>query len=86
MKFSNPGLIFFRDEILRVADKFSLDPDNLTIESFMPGNNVILVETVGKNKFRIHINLQENRIVSAKQLDTDHVEMELFEKYTTFMK
>lgn len=86
MKFANPRLIYFKDEILQVAEQYALNPDNLVVETFIPSNNAIFVETFQSNHFRIHVNLQEQRIISVKQLNAGHAEKEAFQKYTVFMK
>lgn len=86
MQFSNPRFMLFENEILAIAEKFDLKIDDLTVENFIPNSTAILVENVDGHLFRIHINLQENRIIAAKQLDSDHAEKSLFAKYTAYMK
>ncbi len=86
MKFADPRLMILENEILKVARQFSLDPDHLLVESFVPNGAAILVETVGDHRVRLHINLQESRIVSAKELNTNHIDRELFKKYLEHMR
>lgn len=86
MKFSNPRLFVFEDDILEVAKKYRLNTEDLLVETFVPRNNAIFVEEIAGNQFRVHINLQENRIISAKQLNTKQLDKEKFEKYIVYMK
>lgn len=86
MKFSNPRLFFFKDEIAKMAERFRLNADDLLVESYEPRTTAIVVETVDNHRFRVHINLQENRIIAAKQLDADRVDKAKFEKYLVYMK
>ncbi|MDQ7051701.1 MAG: hypothetical protein Q9P14_01910 [candidate division KSB1 bacterium] len=86
MKFADPRLMILENEILKVARKFSLDPDHLLVESFVPNGAAVLVETVGDHRVRLHINLQESRIVSAKELNANHIDPELFKKYLEHMR
>ncbi|RME02131.1 MAG: hypothetical protein D6814_00190 [Calditrichaeota bacterium] len=86
MKFADPRLLLFRDDILEIAKAFSLDSENLLVESYIPNNHAILVETVADHKFRIHVNLQEWRIVAAKELGSKQLNRALFEKYIEYMK
>ena len=86
MKFAHPSLMLFKDEILKTAERYALSSDDLFVETFIPGNNAILVETVQNNKFRVHINLQENRIIAAKHLNSAEGHREAMAKYTAFMK
>lgn len=86
MKFADPRLLLFRDELIAIAHNFGLDPANVLVESFIPNNHVIVVESVGHRRVRLHINLQEKRIVSAKELGTRQLDWKLFEKYLEYMK
>ncbi len=86
MKFADPRLMILENEIRKVANHFSLDPDHLLVESFVPNGAAVLVETVGEHRVRLHINLQENRIVSAKELDSNCIDRELFKKYLEHMR
>ncbi|MFQ5632567.1 MAG: hypothetical protein ACE5I1_27685 [bacterium] len=86
MKFSDPRLFIFKDDILKVAEKYRLNTEELLVETFVPRNNAIFVEGVEGNRFRVHINLQENRIVSAKQLNAHQFDKTKFAKYIDYMK
>ena len=86
MKFSDPRLFLYRDDAMRVARHYHLNPEQLVVETFVPRNNAIFVEKVDGNEFRIHINLQENRIISAKQLNENSVDKAIFQKYLDYMK
>jgi len=80
----------FQEEITRVAESFNLDRDNLEVEFFNPGQQGIFVEKVGNRRFRIHLSLEEGRIVSVKQIEGPGEEastpIDHFAKYKPFMK
>lgn len=89
MTYNEVG-ISLDEEILNVAQRFNLDPHHLQVEFFNPGHQAIFVEEVGAVKFRIHLSLEEKRIISVKQISgalerspgaPDH-----FAKYKAFMK
>ena len=86
MKFADPRLLLFRDDISKIANTFRLDTERLLVESYIPNNHAILVESVGNHRIRLHINLQENRIISIKELGASDIDMELFQKYLEFMR
>jgi len=86
MKYSNPGLIFFEKEILHMSKKFNLNTEESIVESFVPNTNAIIVETVDHYRYRVHINLQEKRIISARQLNMRPLQKPIMAKYTAFMK
>ncbi len=68
MKFNLPQYKNFRDELLAIAKRFSLNPDMLTVEFYSPRSQAILVEKVQNDNIKIHIDLQESRIVSIQQI------------------
>ncbi len=88
MEFISPQLRAFKETLMDVASRFSLNPDKLSVEFFAPNCQAIFVEHVGDQDFKIHINLQENRIVSIQSLSdanngfTDRLK----EKYRQYMK
>jgi hypothetical protein len=89
MNYTEFGFGRFESEIAAVAKQFDFDLNNLEIEFFTPGRQAIFVETVETHRFRIHVNLEENRIISAKQLVTgpaERINEALFAKYKNFMK
>ncbi len=86
MKFADPRLLLFRDEICHLAQTFRLNTDRLLVESYIPNNHAIVVESVGSHRIRLHINLQENRIISIKELGAKEIDMKLFQKYLEFMR
>ena len=86
MQFSNSHLMIFKDDILEISQRFSLNTDNLLVESFSPKDNVIVVESVDDKKFRVHIDLHEDRIIAAKQLDSTEPKAHAFDKYIAYMK
>jgi len=88
MNFHDPGFRRFEEEILRTADHFGLDHENLEVEFFSPGSQAILVERINGWRFRIHCNLQEKRIISVRQIENGAatVTPEVLAKYKAFMK
>ena len=89
MESGNAGVTAHFGTLSKVAKGFNLDLDNLKVEIFRPGTLGIFVEKVGQYQFRIHINLEENRIVSVKQLCGPRANLQLtdpFAKYKDFMK
>ncbi len=86
MQYVNSYLMIFADEIEKIVELFSLNRNNLLIESFSPGDSAIVVEKQGQKKFRLHIDLGEKRIIAAKQLGVTKSETHDFEKYTVYMK
>lgn len=79
----------YETDIAAVAGKYNLNLEGLEVESFSPTGLAILVEKIGEKRFKIHINLQEGRIIAVKQIagapPENHTENQ-FAKYTTFMK
>jgi hypothetical protein len=79
----------FETDIAAVAEQYDLNLDNLDVEFFSPGRQAILVEKIGDRRFRVHLNLEENRIIAVKQLDsasTENAGGDPFAKYKSFMK
>jgi hypothetical protein len=89
MNYTEFGFGRFSSDIEATARKFDLDLENLDVEFFSPGHQAIFVESVGSQRFRIHISLEENRVIAAKQLMGEPDEKsgeDLFAKYKKFMK
>jgi len=88
MEFESPQFLRFKQTLTEVANRFSLNPDKLKVEFFTPNCQAIFVENVDNQHLKIHINLQENRIVSIQNLSpsrhglTEHLK----EKYRRYMK
>lgn len=83
MKIANPGLAYFRPEIERLAEKFGLDRNRTLVESYVPNSTAIFVESVRDKKFRIHVNVQEGKIISAKQLSGGELDRNQLRRYLT---
>ena len=88
MNYMEYGFGLFAQDIAAVAQRFHLDLEHLQVEIFSPGRQAILVESRGAHAFRIHLSLEEDRIVAVKQVSGPAVsaESELFVKYKAFMK
>jgi len=79
----------FDTDIVAVAKQYDLDLDHLDVEFFSPGRQAILVEEVAGQRFRVHLSLEENRIIAVKQLDnapSESTSGDPFAKYKNFMK
>jgi len=88
MEFKSPQFRHFKQTLTEVANRFSLDPDKLQVEFFTPNCQAIFVEDVDNQHLKIHINLQEDRIVSIQNLSTTRngLTEHLKEKYRRYMK
>jgi hypothetical protein len=82
--------VSFDEEILKVAETFDLDPHHLQVEFFSPDRQGIFVEAVADCKFRIHLSLEEKRIIAVKQISGPTERPpggpDPFAKYKAFMK
>lgn len=79
----------YETDIAAVAEKYKLNLNGLEVESFSPTGLAILVEKIEDRRFKIHINLQEGRIIAVKQIAGAPLENNTenqFAKYTNFMK
>jgi hypothetical protein len=79
----------YETDIAVVAKKYELNLNDLEVESFSPGRLAILVEKRGEKRFKIHINLEENRIIAVKQMTDEAIGNggdDQFAKYKSFMK
>ena len=88
MEFKVQHYSNFTKDFLEIARNYSLDPDNLKIEFYTPRCQAILVERVENHLFKIHINLQENRIVAVQRISVGpngNLDA-LKDKYRKFMK
>ncbi len=88
MEFQSPHFKIFTEDFHRIAEQFSLDPEKLKVEFYAPRCQAIFVEQVNGHTFKIHINLEENRIISVQMLNgTSNGECDLIkEKYRKYMK
>jgi hypothetical protein len=79
----------YESDIVAAAEEYNLNLRDLEVESFSPSGLAILVEKIGERRFKIHINLQEGRIIAVKQIAGAPLENDAedqFAKYTSFMK
>lgn len=89
MNYTDYAFGRFETDIVAVAEKYNLNLHDLEVESFSPSGLAILVERIGERQFKIHINLQEGRIVAVKQIagaPLKNSPENQFAKYTNFMK
>lgn len=68
MEFQSPHYKHFSKALKELANKYQLDPQSLTVEFYTPHHQAIVVEKVEDDEYKIHINLEEERIISVKRL------------------
>jgi hypothetical protein len=87
MEFKFQHLKHFKDDFLQIAKQFGLNPERMQIEFYTPSQQVILIETVDEDDYKIHINLEEYRIISiqrvSKPVSSDLAPMK--KKYRQYM-
>lgn len=88
MTFNSPHYKDFTKDFKQIAEQYSLDPDNLAIEFYTPQSQAILVENVDDQSYKIHINLEEDRIISVQRIthSGNGNGENIKEKYRRFMK
>ena len=88
MEFQAPHYKDYVQDFQEIAKHYSLNPEKVKIEFYTPQCQAILTEEIEDHTFKIHINLEENRIVSIKQLaGNGNGKSDTFkEKYRQFMK
>lgn len=88
MDYTEFGFGLFEEDIKQVAQRFNFDLGHLQVEFFSPGRQAILIETIGAREFRIHLSLEEGRIIAVQQTagPLESGESDLFDKYKKFMK
>ncbi|NIR47330.1 hypothetical protein GWO43_02495 [candidate division KSB1 bacterium] len=88
MEFDSPVYQQFRKDFDEIAKQFSLDPNHLKVEFYTPHSQAILIEEVEDQVFKIHINLEDNRIISFQRLgENGNGNAEYIKnKYRKFMK
>lgn len=85
MQFANSHLKIFKDDIQKVIEKFNLSSD-VKVIAFAPGANAIFIEEKDNKHFKLHINLEENRIIAIKQMEGEKIDSGSIQKYAPFMK
>ena len=88
MTFNSPHYEDYTTDFRQIAKQYRLDPDNLEVEFYTPRSQAIFIENVQQDSFKIHINLEENRIVSIQRIGhSGNGDSEIIkEKYRQFMK
>jgi hypothetical protein len=88
MEYQSPHYRHFSKDLKELARRYELNPSNLTVEFYTPRHQAIVVEKLDNDEFQIHINLEENRIVSVKRLTENHNGngVHIREKYRKYMK
>lgn len=88
MKYHSPHYENFSNDFQKIAKHFSLNSENLEVEFYTPRCQAIFVEEVDQHKFKIHISLEEDRIISVQQISNgvNGNGVSLKEKYRRFMK
>ncbi len=86
MEFQAPHYKNYVDDFQEIAKQYSLNPEKIKIEFYTPQCQAILIEEIENHTFKIHINLEEDRIVSIKDLTGNGNTDTFKEKYRKFMK
>ena len=89
MEFQAPHYKDYVEDFQQIAKHYSLNLDKVKIEFYTPECQAILTEQVEGHTFKIHINLEEDRIVSIKDITGNgggHTDDTFKEKYRRFMK
>jgi hypothetical protein len=88
MEFQAPHYEEYVEDFQKIAKHYSLNPEKIKIEFYTPQCQAILTEQIEDHTFKIHINLEEDRIVSIKHLTANgNGNTDTFkEKYRKFMK
>lgn len=86
MTLQSPHLKPFAKDFEAIAQQFNLNPENLIVEFYIPKQQAILVERVDGQAYKIHINLQESRIVSIKRVAGTDNGVLMTDKYRQFMR
>jgi len=75
-------------EVSEMVQFFKLDEKNVVVEFHTPRTQLIVVERVYPWRFRIHINVQEKRIVAVRQIEPNAPTPppEALDRYKAFMK
>lgn len=78
----------YAEEIEALAKRYDLDVRNLKVDFFTPKCQAIVTERVCDHLFKVHINLEQDRIISIKTLtNAQNGELErIKDKYRKFMK
>lgn len=87
MKYKTKQYQKFKRNLSEIASRYNLNPDNLIVEFFTLNCQAILVEHVDEHDYKIHINLEEDRIVSIQPMDKAAEQSHNWrEKYRHYMK
>lgn len=88
MEFNTPHYKNYLEDFKKIAKQYSLNPEKTKVEFYTPQFQAIVTEQVEDQTFKIHINLEEQRIVSIQRLTTNgngRTEA-LKDKYRKYMK
>ena len=68
MEFKSPHFKRFKQDFIRIAEKYAINIKGLKVEFYMPGQQAIFVEKIEDEAYKVHINLQEERIISIQRV------------------
>jgi hypothetical protein len=68
MEYKSPHFKRYANDFIRIAKNFALNTEGLKVEFYMPGQQAILIEKVENEAYKVHINLQEERIISFQRI------------------
>ena len=68
MEYKSPHFKRVEKDFKQIAGRFGLNTDGLRVEFYMPGQQAIFIEQIEDEAYKIHINLQEERIISIQRV------------------
>jgi len=68
MEYKSPHFKRFQNDFMKIAKRFAINTAGLKIEFYMPGQQAIFIEQIEDEAYKVHINLQEDRIISIQRV------------------
>jgi hypothetical protein len=68
MEYTSAHFKRFEGELKKIAATYALNMNGLRVEFYMPGHQAIFTERIEDEAYRVHINLEENRIISIQRV------------------
>ena len=68
MEYKSPHFKRFAHDFKKIAARYGLNTEGLRVEFYMPGQQAILIEKIDDEAYKVHLNLQEDRIISIQRV------------------
>ena len=68
MEYKSPHFKRYEKDFIKIAERYALNANGLKVEFYMPGEQAIVIEQIEDEAYKIHINLQEHRIISIQRV------------------